>query len=143
MDALQLALELIKHSEGLRLKAYQDTGGVWTIGYGHTGKSVHEGLMIDQHEADALCITDALNAQRSVQQLCPILMAQPYKQAAIIDFVYNLGAQQFSTSTLCRYINSQQYEHVPEQLLRWIHDNGKVLPGLVRRREAEVALWNT
>lgn len=143
MDALGLALPLIKQSEGCRLHAYQDTGGVWTIGWGHTGKSVHAGMVIDQPTADLLLTQDAGNAQRAVQQLCPILADKPYKQAAIIDFVFNLGAERLAKSTLLRYITHQQYDHVPEQLMRWVHDNGVVLPGLVRRREAECTLWNT
>lgn len=143
MTALQLALELIKHSEGCRLRAYQDTGGVWTIGWGHTGKSVHDGLVITQEEADTLLLQDATNAQRAVQQLCPILADKPAKQAAIIDFVFNLGAERLHSSTLLRCITHQQYDAVPAQLKRWVYDNGKILPGLVTRREAECILWNT
>lgn len=134
----------MKRSEGRRLRAYQDTGGVWTIGYGHTGPDVFRGLVIDDARADELLKLDMLDAIAGALSLMPRLATMPAACiAALSDFVFNLGYAQTKASTLRRRINAGEFEDVPYQLRRWKYDNGVVQPGLVIRRAAEIALWES
>lgn len=139
--ALDIAKGMVMASEGCELTAYQDPGGVCTIGYGHTGPGVYPGLKIDQTQAERLLETDLLLAQHAVLSLAPSLYSCIHKQAAMIDFVFNLGARRFHDSTLLKLILNNHWEAVPVELSKWVWDAGKVLPGLVTRRKAEAALW--
>lgn len=138
---LTVLVPLVKRSEGCRLKAYRDSGGVWTIGYGHT-KDVKEGMQIDGAEAERLLLLDCYEAILDALLLCPVLATMPAACiAAVSDFAFNLGAAQLRASTLRRRINAREFDDVPYQLSRWIYDDGVKLPGLIVRRAAEVALW--
>lgn len=141
---LTVLAPLVRRSEGKRLRAYQDTGGVWTIGYGHTGPDVFPGLVIDDARAEELLLLDMQEAVIDALLLMPRLATMPAAcLAALSDFVFNLGAAQTKTSTLRRRINAGEFEDVPYQLSRWKYDNGVVQPGLVIRRAAEIALWES
>lgn len=139
--ALQIAEALVKASEGCKLNAYQDSGGVWTIGFGHTGPGVFSGLVVSQEQVDMLLRADLAIAQHAVILLAPILARESHKQAAMIDFVFNEGAGKFHNSTLLRLINSEHWDAVPAELMKWVWAAGKVLNGLITRRKAEAALW--
>lgn len=132
------AEDLVKQFEGCVLTAYQDIAGVWTIGYGHTGKDVHEGLIWTQAQADETLQHDLAAAQALLGLYSPGLENGPL--AAITDFVFNLGIGNYRTSTLCKCVNAQDWEGAKAQIVTWDHSNGKVIPGLLRRREAEAAL---
>lgn len=146
MTDLSTARELCKHFEGFRAKPYICPAGVPTIGYGATyypdGRRV---AMTDPpiSQADAEAMLDA-QLQREylpgVLRLCPSLIAHPQALNAIVDFSFNLGVGRLQTSTLRRRINAGDWAGAAEQLRRWVRGGGKVLPGLVRRREAEVEL---
>lgn len=132
---------LVRRSEGLRLHAYRDTGGVLTIGYGHT-KNVQEGMCIGADMAEELLMLDMQDALVHSLVICPVLATMPPAcVAAVSDFTFNLGATQLRASTLRRRINAKEFDDVPYQLRRWIYDDGIKLPGLIIRREAEVAMW--
>jgi lysozyme len=141
---------LIKESEGLRLKAYKDSVGVWTIGWGHTGPEVKEGLIITQLEAEKLLMADMIEAISWAIELCPVLgdVQHVSQLAAIADFVFNLGAGRLRASTLRRYINEGKFDLVPDELRKWVWaTNAKTgqkekLPGLIKRRDAEIVLWS-
>jgi lysozyme len=131
-------LALIKQCEGLRLKAYRDSGSVLTIGYGHT-RGVRPGQIITEGEADSLLARDADEAAEAVNR-----RALPCTQGqfdALTDFVFNLGEDRFANSTLLRMHQLGNFTGAAQQFGRWKYDNGRILPGLVRRRALEAAMY--
>lgn len=134
-------LDLTGDAEGLRLKAYQDTGGVWTIGYGHTGKDVYPGLVITRERALELLAQDVTEASAAVNRLVtwPKLTQEMFD--ALVDFTFNVGTTAFKTSTLLRKLNAGEIEEAASELRRWNKDNGRVIPGLSKRRNQERALF--
>lgn len=144
MKVSQAGIDLIKQFEGCKLTAYRDTGGVLTIGWGHTSAAgspeVKEGMTISQEGADSILATDVNKFSEGVAKLIKVSVSQKQFDA-LVSFAYNVGIGQFSSSTLLKKLNSGDYEAVPTQLMRWTKDNGTELSGLVRRRHAEAALW--
>ena len=134
-------LELTKRFEGLRLKAYQCSAGVWTIGYGHT-KGVRKGDTCTEAEANQWLIEDVQDADDAVSKYVQVPLTQGQFDA-LVDFVFNLGAPQFFKSTLLRKLNDRDYKGAAEQFLRWRFANGVELAGLLRRRKAEVEMFNS
>ena len=141
MRASLESVELIKHFEGCHLDAYLCPAGVWTIGYGHTA-GVKEGDSIDQEAAEAFLIEDLESFERSVTQLVEVPLTQQQFDA-LVSWTFNLGAGNLAESTLLRELNNYQYAKVPEQMMRWVRAGGKVLDGLVRRRAAEAAMFQS
>lgn len=147
---LEIAEELCRRFEGFRSAAYLCPAGVPTIGYGSTyypdGRKVTlEDPPIDEPTARALLMAELFHTYLpGVARQCPILVVlaaeDPRRLNAIVDFAYNLGVGRLQTSTLRRKINAQDWEGAKEQLLRWVRGGGRVLPGLVKRRQAEAAL---
>lgn len=133
-------VKLIQQFEGLRLKAYQDAVGVWTIGYGHTGPDVTPGLVISQAQADALLARDLNRFETGVTRLVSVPLNQNQFDA-LLSFSYNLGLGSLQNSTLLRLLNQRDYAGAAAQFPRWNKAGGKVLPGLTRRRAAEQALF--
>ena len=143
----QAGVELIKEFEGLRLNAYKDTGGVLTIGYGHTtaagGLKVYLGLTITHEEAEQLLIDDlARMAYPVIDRLVKVPLTQGQFDA-LCSFIYNLGEGQVSKSTLLKLLNAKDYDGASSQFERWVYDNGVKLNGLIRRREAERKLFDS
>ena len=143
----QAGIEHLKDSEGLRLKAYQDTGDVWTIGYGHTsaagGLKVDEGLTITNAQAEQLLKDDLTRMTYPViKRLVKVDLTQGQFDA-LCSFIYNLGEGQVSTSTLLKLLNAKDYKGAADQFGRWIYDNGKKFDGLVTRRKNEKELFNS
>lgn len=132
--------QTIKDHEGLRLTAYKDGGGVWTIGYGHTGADVREGLTIPLSEAERLLTLDLRVAEGHVNKLVQVNLNQNQFDA-LVSFVYNLGGDAFRSSTLLKLLNAGDYEGAANQFQRWNKDNGKVVPGLTNRRGKERELF--
>lgn len=134
-------LEKIKQWEGLRLTAYQDTGGVWTIGYGSTDKEyAYSGNKISEEKAEWLLKCDLARAESAVERLVTAELSDN-QFAALVSFVFNVGTAAFKKSTLLKKLNKGDYNCVPSELARWNKDNGKVVEGLVNRRAAEAGLW--
>ena len=133
------ALSLIKQFEGCRLKAYTDSVGVWTIGWGHTGKNVHPGMIITQAQADAILIHDLASCEALVSPLITITLSDE-QMGAIIDFAYNLGVGDLAKSTLLKKIKSSD-PTASDEFLRWNRAGGRILKGLSDRRAAEQALF--
>lgn len=146
MTDLAIATALCKEFEGYRSRPYLCPAGVPTIGYGSTryldGRQVSlDDSPISREQAAAML--DAQLRQEflpGVLRLCPALVARPIALNAIVDFAYNLGLGRLQTSTLRRRVNVGDWDGSREQLRRWVRGGGRVLPGLVRRREAEAAL---
>jgi lysozyme len=140
-DYSNTGLALTRTFEGLRLKAYQDSAGVWTIGYGHTGPEVHGGQCISEIEAEALLRADLTKAVQCVRRAVQVDLAQ-HQFDALVDFCFNTGRGSFLGSSLLRYVNQSAFDSAVVQFGMWIHAGGKVVPGLVRRRAAEAALFS-
>ena len=130
---------LIKKFEGCELEAYQDSVGVWTIGYGHT-KDVKQGDKINQDEAEHLLEEEMPEYQGYINDMVEVSLDQ-CQFDALVSWVYNLGPTNLSSSTLLKVLNEGDYDEVPFQIKRWNKAGGKVLEGLTRRREAEALLF--
>jgi lysozyme len=133
-------LALTKSFEGLRLSAYQDSGGVWTIGYGHTGPEVHAGQHISEAEAQTLLRADMTAAVDCVRRAVQVKLTQGQFDA-LVDFCFNAGQGGLLGSSLLRCVNRGEFAEAVEQFGLWVHAGGRVAPGLVRRRAAEAALF--
>ena len=132
-------LALIKKFEGCELEAYQCSAGVWTIGYGHT-KDVVEGMTISKEEAEQMLVDELHEYENYINEYVNVALSQNQFDA-LVSWVYNLGPANLSASTMLKVLNSGEYEDVPAQMKRWNKAGGKVLEGLVRRREAEACLF--
>ena len=132
-------LALIKKFEGCELEAYQCSAGVWTIGYGHT-KGVAPGDSISQEEAEQMLVDELHEYESYVNEYVTVALSQNQFDA-LVSWVYNLGPANLKASTMLKVLNSGEYEDVPAQMKRWNKAGGKVLEGLIRRREAEACLY--
>jgi lysozyme len=136
MQYSKSGLQLTERFEGCRLVAYQDQGGVWTVGYGHTGPDVYPGMVITQEQAQALLEQDIQRAVDTVNRLVSVPITQG-EFDALVDFVFNLGAGAFMASTLLRDVEAQDWAAAAAQFSRWDHCGGQVVAGLLTRRLAE------
>ena len=140
-DYSAAGLALTRSFEGLRLAAYQDSAGVWTIGCGHTGPEVHPGQRITEPEAERLLREDTAAAVDCVRRAVRTKLTQGQFDA-LADFCFNAGRGNFLGSTLLRSVNCGEFAAAAEQFGLWVHAGGSVVPGLVRRRKAEAALFS-
>lgn len=128
-----------KHDPQGRAHRYICPAGYWTIGYGHLCKPDHPPITED--DGDVYLTRDLISALNATLRYCPVLATESEARlAAIVDFTFNLGAGRLQTSTLRRRINQRDWSSAVNELRRWVYGAGKVLPGLVARREAEVLL---
>ena len=139
MNIGQKGIDLIKHFEGCELNAYKCPAGVWTIGYGHI-KGVSEGMSITQEQAEQMLLDELKEYENYINELVIVNLSQNQFDA-LVSWVYNLGPANLQSSTLLKVLNSGDYSGVPAQIERWNKAGGKVLEGLIRRREAESALF--
>ena len=133
------AKPLIRDFEGLVLKAYRCPAGVWTIGYGHTA-GVKPGQEIDEIAAELLLDADLKYFQVQMAPLINVPVTES-QAGALLSFVFNVGVGSFRRSTLLQLLNKGLYVNAAYEFRKWVRGGGKVLPGLVRRREAEEALF--
>ncbi len=140
MEYSNAGLVLTKSFEGLRLTAYQDSGGVWTIGHGHTGPDVHAGQTITEPEADALLRADLAASVACVNRSVTVALTQNQFDA-LVDFCFNAGRGNFERSALLRDVNRADFSAAAGQFGLWVNAGGQRLPGLVRRRAAEAAMF--
>ena len=141
----KLTEELIVQYEGERLVAYKDTGGIWTIGVGHTSDEhykVKPGATITKGLSRKLLSIDVKEAEVAVDKLVKVPLNEN-QRGALVSFTFNLGEGQLRVSTLLKKLNAGNYNAVPAELNKWVFDDGVKLNGLVRRRKAEGVLWNT
>jgi lysozyme len=143
--AVQVAAALARRFEGLYLTPYLCPAGVPTIGYGatyyHDGRSVQlTDAPITREQADALLQWMVSTVYLpAVVKLCPAVNT-PERLAALVDFTFNLGTGRLKSSTLRRRVIAGDWDSVPAELRKWVRGGGKVLRGLVIRREAEISL---
>ena len=132
-------IALIKEFEGLRLKAYLCPGGVWTIGYGHTA-GVKPGMVITKAQAEEYLKADLIAFERYLNGLGSALNQNQFD--ALVSFIYNVGTGNFYSSTLLRKVRANPQDNsIMDEFLRWVYSKGRVLPGLQRRRLAEMKLY--
>jgi lysozyme len=139
MNISEEGLALLKKFEGCELKAYQDSVGVWTIGYGHT-KEVKEGDQINKDEAEHLLAEEMPEYEGYINDMVEVPLNQNQFDS-LVCWVYNLGPTNLRNSTLLTVLNQERYDDVPREIKRWNKAGGEVLKGLIRRREAEALLF--
>ncbi len=149
IEVPKTAIELAKRFEGFERKVRRGTeitaipyvcpAGFWTIGYGHLCDAAHP--PITEGEAEIYLTRDLQTALVATLRYCPVLAAENEgRLSAIVDFAFNLGAGRLQTSTLRRRINQKNWPSAALELKRWIYSGGRVLPGLIARRQAEITL---
>ena len=148
IEVPQAAIDLAKRFEGFHRVPKHDPGrahpyicpaGYWTIGYGHLCDPMHP--PITEAQAEVYLARDLQTALAATLRYCPVLAPEPEGRiAAIVDFTFNLGAGRLQTSTLRRRVNQLDWAAAAQELRRWVYGGGKVLPGLVVRRESEIKL---
>lgn len=144
-DAIAIAAALCRRFEGVYLRPYACPAGVPTIGIGSTayedGTPVRlTDAPITVERAEAMLMHDLRTVRLpAVRKLCQGIDT-PGRLAAILDFAFNLGNGALAGSTLRKRINAGQWEDVPAELRKWVRGGGRVLPGLVKRRDAEAKL---
>lgn len=147
MNPSQAAVDLVKEFEGFSAKAYPDPGTgaePWTIGYGTTcypdGKSVRLGDQCTRSAAEMWLMHELEEAGKAINVLVQVPLEQ-HQFDALCSFVYNVGMRAFEQSTMRKFINAGMFKDAADQFLRWVRAGGKVLPGLVKRREEERAMF--
>lgn len=143
--SLLLASSIAKEFEGLALKAYHDPVGYPTQGYGHLlskepWTSLEQYPDITEATANKWLLEDMQASRMAVLKSVEVLLT-PYQEAALIDFTFNVGVGNFTSSTLLRELNKGDYARVPIELRKWVYSRGIKLNGLARRREAEIVLF--
>jgi lysozyme len=137
-------IALIKRFEGCKLACYQDVVGVFTIGYGHTGEEAVRGSTITQDHAEELLAADIAAVAAKVEDSLDPRRVPGVTQNqfdACVSLAYNIGAFAFKRSTLCNAINAGHSIQAAGEFLKWDQAGGKVIPGLLARRDAERALF--
>jgi|TARA_R110002049_G_scaffold120985_1_gene275581 lysozyme len=139
MQISEEGLALIKKFEGCELEAYRCSANVLTIGYGHT-KGVKEGDTITKDEAEYMLQEEMIEYEGYVNDMVDVELNQS-QYDSLCAWVYNLGPNNFQSSTLLKVLNEEKYNEIPQQIKRWNKAGGEVLDGLIRRREAEALLF--
>lgn len=142
------AKQEIKRDEELRLLAYRDFKGVWTIGWGHT-RGVQQGDQITEREAIDFLDEDLADAIRTIYRHLPAGLVDELPQKcfdSLVSFIFNVGAQAFINQKTGKRTDfyraiTTDLELVPAQMQRWVRSGDRVAPGLVKRRGREAALW--
>lgn len=136
--------DFIKTFEGFRADAYPDPcsrdGKPWTIGYGHTGPEVCEGLRITHSDAGKLLIKDLLAADMAIEKYVKLPLVQK-EFDALASFIYNVGVLAFKDSTLLKLLNLGKRMEAAEEFMKWTKVGRTIVEGLVKRRGAERRLF--
>jgi lysozyme len=144
--AEQLVIPLIEKFEGYCDHAYQDSVGIWTIGFGTThypnGHAVRHGDTCTRNEAEEWLLHDLKHSIDCVHRYAEVELAE-HQLAALYSWVYNLGCGAFRKSTMLKQINRGHFDEAATEMKKWCHAGGKLLAGLVRRRDEEAKLFLT
>ena len=139
-DVRKKARKFITEKEGFKANAYQDSGGVWTIGYGHI-KDVKPGDKVTLEEAGDLFEEDF---EKHLKPLKAVKVPLTDNQKiALVSFAYNVGPTAFKNSTLLKKINNNDFVGAADEFDRWIYDNKVISNGLINRRKDEKKLFLT
>lgn len=131
-----VGIDLTEREEALRLIAYQDQGGVWTVGYGHTGKDVFPGQVISKQQAITWLQDDTEKSVAAVNASVHVNLTQQ-EFDSLVDFTYNVGVHAFETSSLLKLLNAGDYAGANAAFKSWVFVKGQVNKGLWNRRQAE------
>lgn len=146
MKTSPAGLDLIRRWEGCRLKAYRDSAGVWTIGYGLTSAAgivqVYEGMIITQRQADDYLARALVKYEQAVEQAITRPMTQPQFDA-LTSLCYNIGPGALAGSSVVRRFNEGNITGAADAFLMWTKAGGKELQGLVNRRHDERRMFLT
>jgi lysozyme len=154
MQTSEHGLQLLKQWEGFKPNMYKDAAGLPTIGVGHLlkkdelasgkitiqGVPVEYGAGLNDEQVTALLGQDLRPAENAVNSGIKVALSQNQFDA-LVAFTFNTGTNAFTDSTLLKLLNQGNYDAVPDQLRRWTKAGGKVIQGLVNRRENEIKLW--
>ena len=141
-----MALDTIQQFEGLKLKAYKDSVGIWTVGFGNifnldTGNPIKEGDEISLETAERWLKIEVDNLQAKMRKVITVPL-NDNQWTALTSLAYNIGFGAFKRSTLLRLLNAgASKEEVAKQFLRWNKAGGKEVKGLTNRRQAESNLF--
>ena len=139
MRTSEEGVALIKKFEGCELSSYQCSAGVFTIGYGHT-LGVEDGDSCTQEEADQMLVDDLEEFENYVNDIVETELTQN-EFDALVSFSFNVGLGNFQSSTLRSKLNRKDYEGAANEFWKWRRAGGRILPGLVKRRADEKALF--
>ena len=140
MQVTPTGLELIKRFEGFSATPYRCPAGYLTIGFGHVMQPGEDFSLISQEEAEALLARDARDAEDAVCRFIEAPLSEGQFDA-LVSFTFNLGAGALQRSTLRRKLKRHEYLAASAEFPRWVYAGGRILPGLVARRQAEKALF--
>lgn len=135
------AVELVKEFEGCNLHAYQDGGGVWTVGYGATGPKIGPGTVWAQEQAEADLAHRLDEVRTALGKLVDIRELNENQIAALVSFIYNVGVHAFAKSTMLGFIQTKNWIAGAKEFPKWNHDNGKEVKGLLKRRLKEAYIF--
>lgn len=138
-------VEFLRWWEGLpggkpALQAYDDGGGVWTIGYGTT-RDVRPGDECTEDEALEMLLDDLEETWSEIDPLIRVTIAQ-HELDALVSLAYNIGVEAFRKSTLLSRLNAGDFGSASDEFVRWNRQGGRILPGLVKRRAAERRIFD-
>lgn len=143
MTLNQAGIDLIKSFESCRLEAYRDIVGILTVGWGHTGADVYEGMEINQAAADAFLAKDLEKFCDGVFELLTGDAVSSNAFSALVSFAYNCGLGNLKNSTLLKKVNAGDLTGASAEFVKWDRAGGQVVEGLLRRRQAEAKLFSS
>jgi lysozyme len=157
MKVSRAAIDMIKHHEGVRLRPYRCPALLWTVGVGHVIDPSHIGVkyedrknlpipagwdrVLTMDEVDAILAKDLSKFEQGVARACPVSVTSQGMFDALVSFSFNVGLGNLQRSTLRMKVNRGEYEQAAEEFLKWTKGGGRVLPGLVKRRQDERAVF--
>lgn len=140
MKTSKKGIALLKQFEGCKLQAYKDGGGVWTVGFGATGPNIGPHTNWSQAQAEDDLAKKLEDFEWAVSGLLQVPINQNQFDA-LVCFSYNVGVAALARSSLLKQLNMKHFKDAGDRFLDWSHDGGKVIPGLLKRREAERQLF--
>ncbi len=144
MKMTEAGYELIRNAEGFRMNTYADATGVLTIGYGHTSMAgpprVSRDLHVTAAQAEAILRNDVASFEAIVRNAVKVGLTDA-QYSALVSFCFNVGGDSFARSSVLTAVNQKDFAAVPRRLALWTKAGGRTLPGLIRRRADEAALF--
>lgn len=157
MKVSSAAIEMIKHHEGVRMRPYRCPALLWTVGVGHVIDPTHTNVPFNERrslpipegwdraitmdEVDTILAKDLARFERGVARLCPAALGNQGVFDSLVSFSFNVGLGNLQRSGLRMKTNRGEFEEAANEFLKWTKAGGKVLPGLVKRRKDEQALF--
>ena len=157
MKVSKAAIDMIKHHEGVRTKPYRCPALLWTVGVGHVIDPTHATVKYEERkslpipagwdrtltmdEVDGILSQDLGRFERGVVRLCPAAVGNQGVFDALVSFAFNVGLGNLQRSSLRMKTNRGEFEEAAEEFMKWTKAGGRVLPGLVKRRQDERALY--